>query len=339
MDVKDKIEELEYEIINHCISCFYILIHHEQTMQNMKYELIFKSEKDKKKFDYLLNFQEKELVYQLIKEECVVECMKIFPETLGVKKFEALYPFLKISNKNEIPHLKVDRPRNEANYFQTIGILKKYIDNESCKKISHMYGYSLGYLIEMLIVLNHLKNSIPKYKTQIISSTVDSVFNDYINLNPWVYGIDNPALKVRINKARAAQKSANPLIDVKYKIMKNILNNEVEKHGKWENPHQAVIKNLDLIYEKFKDFDKKILEDKVVELKSEIKNCSSEVERDNFLSKVDSINRALKKNHPYDVEDINLPYNTLDFDRILIKRLRGEGLKLKRILVDEYFLK
>lgn len=347
MNIKDQIEELEYEILNLFIYGFYNLVHNEDGIFNLKFNLYLKSEKDKKKFNYLLTLDEKEFVYSFIREKSAFECLIEFPQKLGLEKFSVLYSYLKFQkiDKNKlIPNLIVMRPIDEGNYFSIYRLMIEYNDNEYCEMLSKLYRFSIKNLMDLLLILYCLKESISTYKDRAIVNRYNEIFNHYANLNSWFYGFKNSKLKEKIDKSRATrQREASKLNDKKYSLMLSILISEAKKNGKWENPSQAFYKNIELIEKNFKIFDTEILKYKINKLNEEIRDIDElleGVEKINTLkAQVEYIEAALSKPHPYNVENIDLPYNTLDFDVVLIRRLKCEGSILEKILIKEYFLR
>jgi len=300
------------------------------------------------------NVPEEEFLEEKIKK--VNEILAIFlgknnsTKKISDKEIFKILKDIKITFPKEgIPRVEKNLRKSytEEDYFEIYSEMLDKKDSKQYEELSNIHGCSIQNLIDILDKLRLFKIKLESINLKQADFEYRKIFKEYALMNHADYGIDNPQLKTRINKARSQKGSYHKLISKKNEIFLNILLERCKAQGKWSNPAYAVKSNMELIFNKFKEFDIAWINKDIVENTNRINNLSILVKdiengvRDrgkysSELSKLklrnEKLNSALNDGYPfYNLEKI-LPYNTPDVENILIKSLRKEIFILDKII-------
>lgn len=225
-------------------------------------------------------------------------------------------------------------------------------ENPRYFQFSQEFQYSIKDLITILDKLSLLSYQIPMLNEIEKQQTYRKIFHEYVDLYTISYGIKNPLLKKKIDKARSRSGNFLQLAEQKKQLFINILLEGVNIQKKWQNPTDAVSKNLEKIEIKFKEFDEQWIRSEIEKnaaiierlkvLNQEIRITSSQEfknnqEIENLTSKNIKFTDALKKGYPFEDLINVLPYNTHHLKEILIRNLKDEKEVLQQIIDQSYF--
>lgn len=339
----EKITELEIDIFNQYLYMFDFIVKYDEWLMYSKVELIF----DVKKLD---ENSEKHLaiidrIYKLILND-------YFPsEVEKISTQEVLKHFkdLKMVFPKGCPKVKKNLVKSYIcdDYHEIYNEMLENKNNKKYKELMEIHRCSIQSLIDVLDKLHLLKNKLSCIDLKIANFEYKKIFKEYALMNHADYGIDNPELKTKIDKVRSQKGNYQQLISKKNKIFLEVLLEQCEVQGKWENPSQAVKSNIKRINNKFKEFDTEWIHDEIIKNTDQINILEGLIQgskngikrREKYCKELnelklrnEKLNSNLADGYPFHNLEKILPYNTPDFEEILIKRLRKEISVLDEII-------
>ncbi|MEG2723903.1 MAG: hypothetical protein RR944_14480 [Acinetobacter sp.] len=300
------------------------------------------------------NVSEEEFLREKIKEVKEIVDMMLGKSTSAKKiSDKEIFKILKDVKikfpKGECPQVKKDLGKSytDEDYFEIYNEMLDKKDSKEYKELSDTHGCSIQSLIDILDKLRLFKSKLEFIDLKKANYEYDRLFKEYALMDHAYYGANNPKLKIKIAKARSQKGNYHKLISKKNKIFLDILLEQHKVKGKWKNPAQAVRSNMELITHNFKEFDVEWINENIIVntgridgLKKTIENNEGGIkkrrvhirEMDELELKNEKMKAALLEGYPfYNLEKI-LPYNTPDFEEILIKSLRKEVYILEEII-------